>query len=72
MLNLLTEDEVALQLNVSLASLRRWRLERRGPRFVKLGSLVRYQPQDVETWLGSLPSGGSIPAPASLRVSRSA
>jgi excisionase family DNA binding protein len=72
MLNLLTEDEVALQLNVSLASLRRWRLERRGPRFVKLGSLVRYQPQDVETWLGSLPSGGSISAPASLRVSRSA
>ena len=28
MLNLLTEDEVAKQLTVSLASMRRWRLER--------------------------------------------
>jgi hypothetical protein len=39
MLNLLTEDEVAKQLNVSVASMRRWRLERRGPHFVKVGSL---------------------------------
>ena len=72
MVNLLTENEVAQRLNVSLASLRRWRLERRGPRFVKLGSLVRYQPQDVEAWLASLPSGGSFSVSAGSRVSRSA
>ncbi len=60
MLSLLTEDDVAKGLNLSLASLRRWRLEKRGPRFIKVGSLVRYRPEDVENWLASLPTGGSI------------
>jgi excisionase family DNA binding protein len=60
MLSLLTEDDVAKQLNLSLASLRRWRLEKRGPQFIKVGSLVRYRPEDVEAWLLSLPTGGSI------------
>ena len=59
MLNLLTEDEVAKQLTVSVASMRRWRLERRGPHFVKVGSLVRYRQEDLEAWLASLPTGGS-------------
>lgn len=59
MLSLLTEDVVAKELNVSLASLRRWRLEKRGPRFIKVGSLVRYKPEDIEIWLASLPTGGS-------------
>ena len=60
MLSLLTEDDVAKQLNLSLASLRRWRLEKRGPRFIKVGSLVRYRPEDIEAWLMSLPTGGSL------------
>ncbi len=59
MLNLLTEYDVAQRLHVSLASLRRWRLERRGPRFIKVSSLVRYRPEDVEEWLAALPTGGS-------------
>jgi excisionase family DNA binding protein len=57
---LLNEEEVAKQLHVSLASVRRWRLERRGPPFIKVGSLVRYKPEEVEAWLGALPTGGSI------------
>ena len=60
MSNLMTEEEVAKRLNVSLASLRRWRLLRKGPAFVKLGSLVRYKPEDLDSWLGSLPTGGSV------------
>jgi DNA-binding transcriptional regulator YiaG len=40
MQNLLTEQEVSRQLHVSLATLRRWRLERRGPKFIKVSSLV--------------------------------
>jgi excisionase family DNA binding protein len=56
---LLTEEEVANRLHVSLASIRRWRLERRGPQFIKVGSLVRYRPEDLETWLASLPTGGA-------------
>jgi excisionase family DNA binding protein len=59
MFALLTEEEVAEQLHVSVASLRRWRLERRGPQFIKIGSLVRYRPEDLETWLAALPNGGS-------------
>ena len=56
---LLTEPEVADRLRVSLACLRRWRLERRGPRFVKVGSLVRYPAEELDRWLESLPAGGS-------------
>jgi excisionase family DNA binding protein len=59
MSNLMTEDEVSKRLNVSVASLRRWRLLKRGPQFLKVGSLVRYQPADVDAWLGSLPTGGT-------------
>jgi predicted DNA-binding transcriptional regulator AlpA len=55
---LLTETEVSKQLRVGLAALRKWRVMRRGPRFVKIGSLVRYRPGDVEDWLTSLPVGG--------------
>jgi excisionase family DNA binding protein len=60
MLNLMTEEEVSKRLNVSVASLRRWRLLRRGPIFVKIGSLVRYRPEDLDSWLAALPKGGSI------------
>jgi excisionase family DNA binding protein len=56
---LLTEEDVATQLHVSVASIRRWRLERRGPRFMKVGSLVRYKLEDLEAWLAALPTGGS-------------
>ncbi|MBK7929873.1 MAG: helix-turn-helix domain-containing protein [Bryobacterales bacterium] len=61
---LLTEEDVAECLHVSLASIRRWRLERRGPQFIKVGSLVRYRPEDLESWLASLPTGGAQPAQA--------
>jgi hypothetical protein len=59
MVNLMTEQEVSRRLSVSVASLRRWRLLRRGPAFVKVGSLVRYSPVDLEAWLASLPTGGT-------------
>ncbi len=60
--NLLTESDVAERLQVSLASVRRWRLERRGPTFVKMGALVRYRPEDLENWLASLPAWGNSDA----------
>jgi excisionase family DNA binding protein len=59
MSNLMTEDEVSKRLNVSVASLRRWRLLNRGPRFLKVGSLVRYLPEEFDAWLASLPTGGT-------------
>ena len=57
----LTEKEVANQISVSLASLSRWRLEHRGPPFVKVGALVRCRPEDLEQWLQTLPAGGTTP-----------
>ena len=57
---LLTETDLAQRLNVSLAALRRWRLENRGPTYRKLGALVRYDPKDVANWLHSCPVGGAV------------
>ena len=37
-----TETEVSERTHVSLGTLRRWRLENKGPTFHKFGSLVRY------------------------------
>jgi len=59
MVSLMTEQEVSKRLNVSLASLRRWRLAKRGPAFVKVGALVRYSADDLDAWLASLPTGGT-------------
>jgi predicted DNA-binding transcriptional regulator AlpA len=47
----INESELARQANISTAVLRKWRREGRGPRFVKLGRLVRYLVRDVEVWL---------------------
>lgn len=57
--NLLTENEVSARLHISVASLRRWRLEKRGPTFIKVGSLVRYRPEVLEQWLLEQPTGGA-------------
>jgi predicted DNA-binding transcriptional regulator AlpA len=54
----LTELEVSRKTRISLATLRRWRLERRGPRFRKFGSLVRYGNDDLEEWMKAQPYGG--------------
>jgi len=67
-LDLLTEQDVAKLLHVSLASLRRWRLLDRGPRFIKVGALVRYRPEDLEAWLAGQPIGGSGPERREIRL----
>jgi predicted DNA-binding transcriptional regulator AlpA len=58
----LNEKEVAEKIKVSLGSLRRWRLLQRGPRFVKVGALVRYRVEDLEQWMETLPTGGTAPS----------
>jgi excisionase family DNA binding protein len=69
---LLTEPEVADRLRVSLACLRRWRLEQRGPRFVKVGSLVRYPAEELDHWIESLPAGGALTANSGRNARRAA
>jgi excisionase family DNA binding protein len=68
MVSLVTEQEVSKRLNISLSSLRRWRLTKRGPAFVKVGALVRYSLEDLEAWLASLPTGGTARHERSLSV----
>lgn len=55
---LLDEKELSRLLRVSIGTLRFWRTIGRGPRYRKVGQLVRYAPSDVHDWLGRRPSGG--------------
>ena len=50
---LLTESDVARRLGLKSATLRRWRWCGRGPRFIKVGAAVRYDPQDVRDYLAA-------------------
>lgn len=56
--NLLNEFDVARITGMSVASVRRWRLIRQGPKYLKIGSAVRYRLDDISSWLNSRPTGG--------------
>jgi predicted DNA-binding transcriptional regulator AlpA len=49
----MTERQVSELFGFSVPYLRRARRERRGPRFLKLGKLVRYRRADVEAYLNA-------------------
>jgi predicted DNA-binding transcriptional regulator AlpA len=55
---LLNEHDVARITGLSVASVRRWRLLRQGPKYLKIGAAVRYKPEDISVWLESRPAGG--------------
>jgi predicted DNA-binding transcriptional regulator AlpA len=61
---LLDEYDVAKLTNMSIATVRRWRLLRQGPRYLKLGSAVRYVPSDVLSYIQNRPSHGGHMAEA--------
>lgn len=46
-------DEFALAdfLGLTVATLRKWRWLRSGPKFVKVGRLIRYRKTDIDEWL---------------------
>jgi predicted DNA-binding transcriptional regulator AlpA len=56
--NLLNEHEVANALGLKVHTLRRWRLLSKGPKYLKLGSAVRYNPTDIAGWIESRNWGG--------------
>lgn len=56
--SLLNEHDVARVTGLSVASVRRWRLLKQGPKYIKIGSAVRYNKHDLSAWLKSRPSGG--------------
>lgn len=49
-----TRQQVADYTQTSVPTLARWAGEGKGPKFVKLGGLVRYRRADVLAWLDSL------------------
>ena len=67
---MLNDMQVADYLNMSVSTLRRWRLFRKGPKFVKIGSAVRYKRGDVESWVDSLPGTAMTVKVDNLSLSR--
>jgi predicted site-specific integrase-resolvase len=54
---MLSEKQAARILAVSIAALRRWRREGRGPEFTRLERCVRYNVRSIECWLAENSSG---------------
>ncbi|WP_366139070.1 helix-turn-helix domain-containing protein [uncultured Rhodoferax sp.] len=50
-LNLLTNDGAAALASVSRRTLPVWRVQGKGPKFIKIGRLVRYSEADVIAWI---------------------
>ena len=50
---LLREAEAAEILSVEVATLRRWRWSGTGPRFVKIGAAVRYEPDVLAQFIAN-------------------
>jgi predicted DNA-binding transcriptional regulator AlpA len=48
---LLNNDETADMLNVSRRTLPVWRVQGKGPKFIKIGKLVRYERTEIEAWI---------------------
>jgi len=66
---LLNEFDVARFTGLSVASVRRWRLLRQGPKYLKIGAAVRYQPE--HQWRTTMVhSKGFFPPPAWAAVHR--
>ena len=48
---LIDEKQVAEMLGISPATLRTWRYKGRGPKYIKIGSHVRYDRAVLDEWL---------------------
>ncbi len=48
---LLNEHEAAYALGLKVATLRRWRWAGKPPRFLKIGSAVRYDPDELADFM---------------------
>lgn len=58
----MTEHEVARRLHISAATLRAWRVRRKGPRYVRFGRAVRYLQADIDRFIQtSLVDDGGAP-----------
>ena len=56
--DLMDEARLAARLGVSRATLQSWRYAGRGPRYLKIGRLIRYREADVDAYLRAQLRGG--------------
>ena len=56
---ILSESEAARRLDVSVSGLRKWRRERSGPQFIRIGRLIRYSLSDMQAWLATRKEGAN-------------
>jgi predicted DNA-binding transcriptional regulator AlpA len=68
---LLNEHDVSRITCLSVASVRRWRLLRQGPKYIKIGAAVRYKLEDVSAWLETRPTGGGNQAEPGMKQTES-
>ena len=54
----LTEREVADLLQLSLSTLRHWRVDRTGPQAIRISNRVRYPESGLKAYLGACPQVG--------------
>jgi excisionase family DNA binding protein len=47
---MLTTAEVAERMRVNTSTVRRWRLDDVGPRFIRIGNIYRYPLDELEEW----------------------
>ncbi len=59
--HLLTAQELALYLEVPVATVYAWRHRRRGPPGFKVGRHLRYRARDVERWILDLVEENVVP-----------
>jgi predicted DNA-binding transcriptional regulator AlpA len=63
LVQLLNEHAVAQISGVSVATVRRWRLLRQGPKFIRVGAAsVRYRPEDLTSYIERCPAFGDGPS----------
>ena len=55
---LLNERDVARITGLSVSTVRRWRLRREGPTYIKISSAVRYTADSIRDFVATRPTGG--------------
>lgn len=55
---MLSKKEASVFLNVSIQTLNRWMAAGQGPKYYKVGALVRYREPDLAAFLEACPTGG--------------
>jgi predicted DNA-binding transcriptional regulator AlpA len=59
---LLTQNDLAKLLKLSVRTLERLRVSGRGPKFLRIGHSIRYRPEDAQSWQASRVVGSTSEA----------